>query len=65
MRLGLAGAVLAAAAAVLLAFRGSLTMGVTDLLLMVVAVTGISFAVGWVLGYLTESGMSPGPGQRE
>ena len=46
-RLGLAGAVLAVTAVVLFAFRGSLTMDVQDLLLLVAGVAGISFAVGW------------------
>jgi hypothetical protein len=64
-RLWLSGAVLAAAAVVLFALRDSLTMEVQDLLLLVALVTGISFAVGWVLGYLAEGGLAPGPGERE
>ena len=63
--LGLAGAVLAVATFVLLALSDSLTMDLPDLLLLVVGVTGISFAVGWTFGYLTESGLAPGPGERE
>jgi hypothetical protein len=63
--LGLVALALGVGATALLLYRDHLTMDPWYLLLLVVGVTGISFAVGWVLGYLTESGIAPGPGDRE
>jgi hypothetical protein len=33
--------------------------------LLVVGTAGVSFGVGWALGYLTESGLTPGSEGRE
>ena len=56
---------LAAGAALLVHHRSTSTMDPWYLLLLVLGVSGVSFTVGWVLGYLTESGAEPGSEGRE
>lgn len=62
---GLGGALLAAAGVALLLRRDLGSMEGAYLALLVLGTTGVSFAVGWVLGHLTEAGTEPGSDGRE
>ena len=62
---GLGGALLAVAGLVLFVHRDKGSMDAWYLGLLVLGTVGISFAVGWVLGSLTESGTEPGSRTRE
>ncbi len=65
MMFGFGAALLAVGAALLLCYRDINTMDVWYLALLVIGAIIISFTVGYVLGYLTEDGMVPGPDSRE
>lgn len=62
----LAGILLAIGAALLLSFREHNTLDARYLLLLVAGAAGISWTVGYVMGYLTEKGLEPtGEGEGE
>ena len=62
---GLGAALLGVGAALLLYYRDINTMDVTYLALLVIGTIIISFTVGYVLGYLTEDGTTPGSDSKE
>ncbi|MCJ2541223.1 MAG: hypothetical protein LN414_08140 [Candidatus Thermoplasmatota archaeon] len=62
---GLTGACLAVGAVVLLFYRDMSTMDPWYLLLIAGVSAGLSFLVGYVLGYLTGSGLVPSSEDRE
>ena len=62
---GLGAALLGVGAALLLYYRDINTMDVTYLALLVIGTIIISFTVGYVLGYLTEDGTTPGSDPKE
>ena len=49
----------------LLLFRDEASIDPWYMALLVLGTAGVSFGVGWVLGYLTESGLDPGSEGRE
>ena len=62
---GLSGAVLAAGALVLFYYRDMSTMDPWYMLLLVAGVSGVSFTVGYVAGYISEIGLQPPSKDRE
>lgn len=62
---GLVGAALAAGGLALLLFNELNTIPVPYLVLLVGGTVGVSFAVGYVLGYVAESGLWPSSRTRE
>ena len=62
---GLGGVLLAITGLVLFIHRDLNSMEVGYIALLVLGTIGVSFAVGWVLGFLTESGTEPGSRTRE
>ena len=61
---GLAAALLGAGAVVLLLYRDRAGIDPWYLSLLVGGTAGVSFCVGYVLGYLTEGGMGSSPRDR-
>lgn len=62
---GLGGVLLAVVGLLLFIHRELNSMEARYLALLVLGTVGVSFAVGWVLGFLTESGTEPGSRTRE
>jgi hypothetical protein len=60
---GLGGILLGLGAVALLMFRDQGSLGWQLVALVLGGTTGISFVVGYVMGYIAESGL--GPGSRE
>ena len=62
---GLGAALIAVGGVALFHYREWSSIDPWYLAFIILGTAGMSFAVGWTLGYLTGSGLEPGTGPRE